>query len=450
MTRRIAMISEHASPLAVLGGVDAGGQNVYVAHVARQLAAAGDRVDVYTRRDGPEPADVVELAPGVRVIHVPAGPPNAVPKEELLPYMAEFRDWMIRDWVRNGRRYDLVHAHFFLSGLVAADLKERLDVPFAITFHALGRVRRQFQGANDTFPTERFAIEQRVAAEADRIIAECPQDREDLIRLYDADPARISIVPCGFDPDEFSPRNRVAARRELDLDPDEPIVLQLGRIVPRKGVDTVIRGVGSLRREHDLDARLLIVGGSAREPDLAGDPEMARLAAIARDEGIADRVTFVGRRDRSELATFYAAADVFVSTPWYEPFGITPVEAMACGTPVIGSDVGGIKFTVRDAETGYLVPSNDPAALADRIARIVGDPAIRLRLSTQAIRRANELFTWRHVTHQVGAIYDEIIATRSIRHDRRSTVRTAGNAALEPARSATRPAAKPAIEAAVR
>src|SRR5439155_13653785 len=161
------------------------------------------------------------------------------------------------------------------------------------------------------------------------------------------DPARISIVPCGFDPEEFAPRSRIAARRELDLDVDEPIVLQLGRIVPRKGVDTVIRGVGTLRRDHGQAARLLIVGGSTRVPDLAGDPEMARLAAIARDEGIADQVTFVGRRDRSELAIFYAAADVFVSTPWCEPFGITPVEAMACGTPVIGSDVGGIKFPVR-------------------------------------------------------------------------------------------------------
>jgi len=329
-------------------------------------------------------------------------------------------------------------------------LKQRLDVPFAVTFHALGRVRRQFQGSNDTFPTERFAIEERVATEADRIIAECPQDRADLIGLYDADPARISIVPCGFDPDEFSPRSRLAARRELDLDPDESIVLQLGRIVPRKGVDNVIRGVGSLRRDHGLEARLLIVGGSARVPDLAADPELARLAAIARDEGIADRVTFVGRRDRSELATFYAAADVFVSTPWYEPFGITPVEAMACGTPVIGSDVGGIKFTVRDGETGFLIPPNDPAALGDRIARIVGDGATRLRLSAQAIQRANELFTWRHVTQQIAAIYDEIGDAGNLRRDGRSTVRTAGSAAIETSRGGTRPAAKPAIEAGAR
>jgi D-inositol-3-phosphate glycosyltransferase len=418
--RRIAMVSEHASPLAVLGGVDAGGQNVYVAHVARQLAAFGDRVDVYTRRDDPGLADVVETEPGVRVIHVPAGPPEPIAKEKLLPFMPAFRDWMIRDLVAHGRRYDLIHAHFFLSGMVAADLRERLDVPFVITFHALGHVRRQFQGANDGFPEKRIAIEERVAAEADRVIAECPQDRDDLVTLYGADPRRISIVPCGFDPEEFSPRSRKLARLELGLDPasEEPVILQLGRIVPRKGVDTVIRAVGHLRRDHRLAVRLLVVGGSDRDPDLTGDPELSRLVGIAREAGIADRVTFVGRRDRSELATYYAAADAFVSTPWYEPFGITPLEAMACGTPVIGSNVGGIKFSVRDGETGYLVPPNDPAALAGRIADLVRDPATRARFSQQGIRRANDLFTWAKVTEALSAVYDGVLEHRLTRPTR--------------------------------
>src|SRR5690349_16722529 len=234
MTRRIAMISDHASPLATLGGVDAGGQNVYVAQVARHLAALGDRVDVFTRRDDPALPEVVELARGVRVIHVPAGPAAAVPKEELLPLMPEFSAWTAAR-ISAGRRYDLVHANFFYSGLVAAEIKESLGLPFVVTFHALGRIRRQFHGSSDSFPDERFEIEGRIVAQADRILAECPQDEEDLIRLYNAEPSRITIVPCGFDPSEFEPMSRPLARLDLGLDPAERILLQLGRMVPRKG-----------------------------------------------------------------------------------------------------------------------------------------------------------------------------------------------------------------------
>jgi len=256
MSRRIAMISEHASPLATLGGVDAGGQNLYVAQLARQLAAAGDRVDVFTRRDAPDLPDVVEWLPGVRVVHVPAGPPRALPKERLLEHMGAFTTWMLRELARRGRRYDVVHANFFMSALVAAEIRRALDIPFVVTFHALGRVRRQYQGPDDGFPDSRLEIEDRVVAEADRILAECPQDEEDLIRLYNADPARIEIVPCGFDPGEFAPMSRPLARLELGLDPGERIVLQLGRIVPRKGVDNVIRSIGRLGRTHDLRVRL--------------------------------------------------------------------------------------------------------------------------------------------------------------------------------------------------
>ncbi|MFL5682662.1 MAG: glycosyltransferase, partial [Chloroflexota bacterium] len=237
MSRRIAMISEHASPLATLGGVDAGGQNVYVAQVARRLAALGDRVDVFTRRDDPDLPPVVDLAPGVRVIHVPAGPPEPVAKEDLLPLMEEFTAWMTARLRRSS--YDVIHANFFYSGLVAADLKASLGLPFVVTFHALGRVRRQFQGDTDRFADERFAIEERIVAEADRILAECPQDEEDLIRLYNADHERIAMIPCGYDPGEFSPMSRPLARMDLGLDPTEPILLQLGRMVPRKGVDNV-------------------------------------------------------------------------------------------------------------------------------------------------------------------------------------------------------------------
>ncbi|HEX5828191.1 MAG TPA: glycosyltransferase [Candidatus Limnocylindrales bacterium] len=408
MTRSIALISEHASPLATLGGVDAGGQNVYVAHLARQLAAMGDRVDVYTRKDRPDLPDVVDWVPGVRVVHVPAGPAREIPKEDLLPYMGDFTSFMLRRLQRDP--VDIVHANFFLSGLVACEIKEALGIPFVITFHALGRVRRQFHGAGDGFPDARFAIEDRIVAAADAIVAEAPQDEEDLVRLYNADPARISIVPCGFDPAEFAPASRPLARLELGLDPAERILLQLGRMVPRKGIDTVIRATGQLLRD-DLPVRLVVVGGPERDLSRVVLPELERLRAIAREEGVADRVTFVGRREREELAAYYNAADVFVSTPWYEPFGITPLEAMACGTPVLGSNVGGIKFTVRDGETGYLVPPNDPAALAERAAHLFRNPKLLSILGRQAIRRVNDLFTWERVAAGIAAIYEEVLVS---------------------------------------
>jgi D-inositol-3-phosphate glycosyltransferase len=410
MSRRVALISEHASPLAVLGGVDAGGQNVYVGQLARHLAALGDRVDVYTRRDSEGLPEVVDWLPGVRVVHVPAGPAREIPKEQLLDHMPAFTAWMHR-WVER-ERYDVVHANFFLSGLVAAELKASLGLPFVITFHALGRVRRQFHGDGDGFPDGRFAIEDRIVAEADAVIAECPQDEEDLIRLYNADPGRITIVPCGFDPAEFAPSSRPLARMELGLDPADRILLQLGRMVPRKGVDTVIRATARLERDHGLPTTLLVVGGADREPDEASTPELARLRAIAREEGIEHRIRFVGRRDRHELAAWYNAADIFVSTPWYEPFGITPLEAMACGTPVLGSNVGGIKFTVRDGETGYLVPPNDPEALAERAAHLFRHPKLMAVFGRQGIRRVNDLFTWERVAGGIAAVYEEVLAAR--------------------------------------
>jgi D-inositol-3-phosphate glycosyltransferase len=409
MNRRIAMISEHASPLATLGGVDAGGQNVYVGQLARNLARFGYEVDIFTRRDSEVLPESIEWSPGVHIVHVPAGPAEAVPKEELLPYMAEFADWMVRYCRRQRRGYDLAHANFWMSGLVAAQLKRRIHLPFVITFHALGRVRRLHQKDADHFPDERMAIEDRLVAEADRVLAECPQDEEDLIQLYNADPTRVTIVPCGFDRSEFWPMSKELVRVSLGLAPDEKVILQLGRLVPRKGVDNVIQAIARLKADQGIDARLLVVGGDTDDPDAAPTPEMLRLRKIAHDEGLDDRVVFVGRRNRENLKYFYSAADIFVSTPWYEPFGITPIEAMACGTPVVGSNVGGIKFTVRDGETGYLVPPNDPGALAERIAHLYRHPKLLSVYRQQAIRRANDLFTWEKVAAAVAEVYEEVL-----------------------------------------
>ncbi|MGE5116661.1 MAG: glycosyltransferase family 4 protein [Betaproteobacteria bacterium] len=402
---RIALISEHASPLATLGGVDAGGQNIYVAHVARALARAGHHVDVFTRRDEGALPPVVDVRPGVRVMHIPAGPPRFVPKEQLLPHMGEFTHAAQRLFAASVP-YDAIHANFFMSGLVGLRLQERFGVPLVMTFHALGLVRREYQGAADAFPAARIDIERRIVRQADSLIAECPQDKSDLMRLYGASAARIAVVPCGVDREEFAPGERAPARRRLGLADDEFVVLQLGRLVPRKGIDNVIRAVARLDRA--LNARLLVVGGDAPEPDERATPEIGRLRAIAAQCGIADRVSFTGQRQRHQLRDCYLAADVFVTTPWYEPFGITPLEAMACGTPVIGSAVGGIKHSVLDGVTGFLVPPEDPPALAERLVQLHASPLLRQAMGHAGVRRVRSLFTWDRIATELACIYQAV------------------------------------------
>jgi glycosyltransferase involved in cell wall biosynthesis len=402
---RIALISEHASPLATIGSVDAGGQNIYVAHVARALAKAGHQVDVLTRRDEPSQPACVDVRPGMRVLHIPAGPARFVPKEQLLPFMPAFTD-AARQLVENSIGYDVIHANFFMSGMVGLRLKERFGIPLVTTFHALGLVRREHQREADVFPEARIDIERRIVRHADRIIAECPQDEEDLMRLYRAKSWRISTVPCGVDLTEFAPGSKAEARRELGLADDEFVILQLGRMVPRKGIDNVVRAVAKMPRH--MRVRLLVVGGESPEPDETRTPEIGRLRQLARERGIADRVTFTGQRQRESLRSCYAAADVFVTTPWYEPFGITPLEAMACGTPVVGSHVGGIRHTVVDGVTGYLVPPRDPEALAERLIYLQENPALGQALGRAGVRRVRSLFTWERVADDLARVYDSV------------------------------------------
>lgn len=417
---RIAMISEHASPLAALGGVDSGGQNVYVAQLAKHLARRGHSVDIFTRRDAPELETVVCWEPGVRIVHVPAGPATAVPKEELLPFMEQFSAFVMDFAVAEGG-YDLAHANFWMSGLVATQLKRELGIPFVVTFHALGKVRRLHQGEDDGFPRQRNAIEEQIVAEADHVIAECPQDRADLVEHYRADGVSMSVVPCGVDPNEFTPEAKADARRVLGIDPDARLITHVGRMVPRKGIDTLIEALGLLRRGYGIDARMLIVGGNSEEPDPVQTPEIARLQSIAREQGVEDAVDFRGARPRNSLKHYYSAADVFATTPWYEPFGITPLEAMACGTPVIGADVGGIKYSVVDRETGYLVPPRDPDALAARLACLLTNPELATQFGARGRERVMNAFTWELVARQVLRVYHEVLQTRDREQTRTAT-----------------------------
>lgn len=407
MKRKIAFISEHASPLATLGGVDSGGQNVYVGELARHLLSLDYRVDIFTRWDDPKLPKVVSWIPGIRVIHIKAGPVEFIPKEHLLDHMGEFTENM-SDFIREeSNPYVLIHANFFMSALVAAELKKQLNIPFVVTFHALGEVRKIHQGDKDLFPKQRHEIEKRIVLEADHIIAECPQDQEDLLNYYDAILEKITIIPCGFNGHEFYPLDRLLARMVLDLDPNENIILQLGRIVPRKGVDNVIMALAKVRK-RGVSARLIIVGGE-KSSDAEVNPEMLRLQKLTRDYGLTDCVTFTGRKNRDVLKYYYSAADIFITTPWYEPFGITPLESMACGTPVIGANVGGIKYSVEDGKTGFLIPPNDPDCLARRIEQLLSDRDLLTQMKRNSIRRVNALFTWSRVADMVANLYERIL-----------------------------------------
>jgi D-inositol-3-phosphate glycosyltransferase len=388
--------------------VDSGGQNVYVGELARHLVEIGYSIDIFTRCDNAELPQVINWIPGVKVIHIKAGPSQFIEKEKLLPYMRDFTANMESFIKSNSETYRLVHANFWMSAMVAADIKRIFGIPFIVTFHALGFVRKLYQGDQDKFPPERLEIERQVVKDADHIIAECPQDKEDLMQYYHASAEKITIIPCGFNPHEFYPMDRLLARMFLKLDPSENIILQLGRMVPRKGVDNVIKAFAKTRRTG-IAMRLLIVGGETDDADPEKDLEIGRLRKLAEEEGVSDAVTFTGRRNRALLRFYYAAADIFVTTPWYEPFGITPLESMACGTPVIGSNVGGIKYSVEDGKTGYLVPSSDDNALAQRMFELLSDPSQLLKMKEQAITRANSMFRWSHVASMAAALYERII-----------------------------------------
>jgi D-inositol-3-phosphate glycosyltransferase len=406
--KSIAFISDHASPLADLGGVDTGGQNVYVGQLCHFLANQGYHIDLYTRWEDPAQPQIVNWLPGVRIIHVKAGPVALKPKEELLPFMGEFRENMIAFMQQEKLNYELIHAHFFMSAMVAAEIKELLDIPFTITFHALGYIRQLHQGNNDKFPRERISIEKEVALLADKVIAECPQDRDDLISYYDVSPDKITIIPCGFSEQEFHPIEKNEAREILELKPDENMLLQIGRMVPRKGVDNVVKAVGKLKAKGKK-VKLIIVGGETDQPDMSDNSELGRLRNIAETCDVLDDVLFAGRKGRDQLKYYYSAADLFITTPWYEPFGITPLEAMACGTPVIGADVGGIKYSVVDGETGALVPPDNPEALADKVSELLEDRDGLKQLGQNAIRRVRQHFTWKSVADNVNALYEEIL-----------------------------------------
>jgi D-inositol-3-phosphate glycosyltransferase len=408
---KISMVSEHASPLAALGGVDAGGQNVHVAALSEALARRGHSVTVYTRRDAEDLPARVKAAPGLEVVHVDAGPPCHIPKDELLPFMGDLAKGIARDW---GRRLpDVVHGHFWMSGLAALDAARRAAreadprpgedgaeyrVPVIQTFHALGTVKRRHQGSDDTSPPQRRWLEPAVGRSADRIIATCSDEVFEL-KAMGIDTGKVSIAPCGVDLGLFSANGAPAPKDRTHR------ILSVGRLVPRKGVDLVIRALPQLAAAGFDDVELLIVGGGAEPGALHADPEVRRLLDLARELGVAGKVTLRGQVPRGDMPGLFRSADAVVCTPWYEPFGIVPLEAMACGAPVVAAAVGGLQDTVVDHGTGLHVPPRDPEAIADALAALLGNPALRAEMGSAGQVRARTRYSWDRVAVETEKAY---------------------------------------------
>ena len=375
---RLALLSFHGCPVARLGEKDTGGMNVYVLQTARELGRLGNAVDVFTRAHDPDDPQVVELGDNARVIHLQAGSYHSE-KGELHRYIPEFLCNLNRYQRTEGIDYDLIHSHYWLSGSVAVQLSSEWGVPHVATFHTLAKTKMQAR-PGEVEPEMRVTAETRVMRSVDAVVVSTVQEREDLSRLYRLSPHKVHVLPAGVDLRLFRPIDKHVAKRMLGLT-EKRIVLSVGRIEPLKGLDILIHAMAAL--EDPVDTRLLVVGGTP-----GADPELERLESMASGLGIRDMVTFVGAVDQTELPAYYSAADVFVMPSYYESFGLAALEAMACGTPVIASRVGGPRNFVKNGETGYLIPWHCPEPFAQRMEVLLSNPAMRSVIGASARQKA--------------------------------------------------------------
>jgi D-inositol-3-phosphate glycosyltransferase len=384
MSVRVAMLSVHTCPLAALGGKETGGMNVYVRELSRELGRMGIEVDVFTRSQDPTIRRVVPLGEGARVVHLPAGPQAPIPRERIHDHLDEFVDG-IEAWRRaRGVEYDLVHAHYWLSGVAGLALRERWGVPVLQMFHTLGRFKNgAARRLADLEPSTRLDEEERLVAQVDGLVSASVVERRALVSDYGADPERATVIPCGVDTVLFRPGAREEARARIGADAT-PLVLYVGRIAPVKGLETLLDAVAERCRARP-PVRLLIVGGEADEPVVGHEAEIRQRV---EELGLRDVVRFVGAQPQDVLRDFYVAADVTVLPSYYESFGMVALEAMACGSPVIGSRVGGLATTVRDGVTGFLVPDGDAEALAERLDALLEDEDLRFRLGREGVQWA--------------------------------------------------------------
>lgn len=409
---RVCMLSVHTCPLATLGGKETGGMNVYVRELSRELGRRGFHVDVFTRLQDPDRPRVTDrLGYGTRVIHIQAGPPAPYNKYALYDYLDEFIAGVDAFACQEGIHYDIVHSHYWLSGKVAVCLRERWGVPFIQMFHTLGHMKNSVaQRPEEYEPERRLIVETELMQEADALVAATPLEKAQMSWLYGADPAKIHVIPCGVDVEQFYPLPRQWAKGCLGLAQHQRMILFVGRIEPLKGIDTLLRAVSLLIQRRPAWAEELvvtIVGGDPDQPPEKMEAEMARLHALRAELGISQVVAFRGARAQEVLPCYYSAAEVVVAPSHYESFGMVALEAMACGTPVIASKVGGMAFTVQDGITGFHIPYRDHHALAERLEQILLDPELQARLGRQAAEWARQ-YSWTRITDQMVALYDQV------------------------------------------
>lgn len=412
--RRVAMISLHTCPLAAPGGKQTGGMNVYVRELMRQLGRRGVLVDAFTRSESADVPHIpdTDLGPNVRVVHVVAGAESPSSKAGIWAAREAFVDGVLAHMDAEGLRYDLYHAHYWMSGWIAERLAAVHPAPIVQMFHTLGALKdlAVADGGASDLP-ERRPVEAALMARVDAVVAATTVDRDHMVAFYGADPVRIHVIPPGVDLERFHPLPRDDAFRALGEDPCQRMILFVGRMDPVKGLDTLLRAIARiLDRDPAVleDACLVIAGGDKVEDQPRMDAEMARIDALRRDLGLGELVRFVGSLPQDELPFWYNAAEVVVVPSRYESFGLVALEAMACGTPVIASDVGGLSTLVRDGRTGFLVPDNDPRALADKLAPLLALPEIHDTLGEHGVATA-EAYGWPVIAERVEELYERIL-----------------------------------------
>jgi D-inositol-3-phosphate glycosyltransferase len=410
---RVAMLSYHTCPLAVLGGKDTGGMNVYVRELTRHLGAAGVHVDVFTRsQDEHVPHVLHDLGYGNRVVHVPAGPEVPLPKQELAEYLPEFIANITAFAEEKNLQYDIIHSHYWMSGVAADALKKAWGVPVVHMFHTLGQMKNRVARSNEEMEGEyRVKGERQVLRSADALIVATLAEQAQLQFLYGASSRKLVVIPPGVDTSRFYPIPRDEARAVIGIPSDDEMILFVGRIEPLKGVDTLIRAVAHMHETGVLEKYphyLSIIGGDPEASPEKMNQEMVRLQRLCREMGIGDMVVFHGKRGQDALPYYYSAASMLVVPSHYESFGMVALEAMACGTPVVASQVGGLAFLVQDGVTGFVVPDGEPDVLGDRLTRLISDPALRERMGQQAAEYARA-YAWEKIADQVIRVYQKVL-----------------------------------------